>query len=441
MDGGVDCGPLPFPALLWEFQDPTDEDGSGAADLAESWSRPVVERIRICTANCGTNTAEIEDRWVAIFGGGLPEEPANSDADTAGNWLYMVDIETGEIVYKRGGVSRLSDTDSIVGAVPGDITTVDFNGNGYIETIYFGTTAGYLYKLSLGEDPFELGLDGRIADPAGEDGRYDPFQVFSTGGRPIYYEPTAVYVPKLRSLALAFGTGDRWDLWSFGGTEGRFYVIADLDWQDADLDGVIDSECGGCPQPLTESVYQAIDPDAAFDPLAPPPDYLLDTSDATPGWYLTLDADDRVITEAFSLSGVTVFTAYAPRQFEEDGACALGGESKIFVVGTTNAIGYARAAGSMARTRYTTAPTFTTSPFVEQSSTQNDPGSGGSGGGTQLCSTPELLQVQEELKDLYPPSCKFAFYTKNIETVRSDTGLICIAPVPVCIEQHNWKEF
>lgn len=441
IDGGPDCGTLPFPALLWEFTDTTDEDGSGYPDLGESWSQPVIERLRICISDCGTDTAVIEDRWVAIFGGGLPHEPANSDADTIGNWLYMVDVETGGILYKRGGVARLSDTDSIVGAVPADIATVDFNNNGYIETMYFGTTAGFMYKVDLGEGPFELDIQGRIKDPTGEDGRYDPFQVFSTGGRPIYYGATAIYVPKFRTAAIAFGTGNRWDLWSFDGVEGRFYVLADLDWQDADRDGVIDSECGGCPQPLTESVYQAVDPDAAFDPLAPPPDYLLDTADATPGWYFTLEPDDRVITQAFSLSGITIFTAYAPRRTEEEGFCALGGESKIFVVGTTNAIGYARAAGSTSRTRYTTAPTFTTSPFVEQGSTQNRPGSGGTPPASRLCSTSELLQVKEELKNLYPPSCKFAFYTQNIETVRSDTGLICIAPVPVCIEQHNWKEF
>jgi len=442
-EGANGCGPLPFPAKLWEFQDLTDEDGSSAADLGESWSRPVIERLRVCTADCGTDVQQLEDRFVAIFGGGLPTSPAHGVSDTVGNWLYMVDVETGEILYKRGGVARVGATDSIVGAVPADIATVDFNGNGYIDTIYFGTTAGYLYKVDLGEGPFELDIEGRIADPDGEEGRYDPFQVFWTEGRPIYFEPTAIYLPKLRALGIAFGTGDRWDLWSFNGQEGRFYVIADLNWTDANRDGVVDSVCGGCPQPLTESVYQAIGLDDAFDPLAPPPDYLLDTSDSTPGWFIRLTADDRVITEAFSLSGVTIFTAYAPRQTEEEGVCALGGESKIFVVGTANAIGYARAAGSTTRTRYTTAPTFTTAPFVEQSSTQNEPhGPGGDpDAGPPLCGTAELLQVREELKGLFPPSCRFAFYNKNIETVRSDTGLICIAPVPVCIEQHNWKEF
>ena len=450
-DGGGQCGPLPFPAKLFEFADvdevggPLDDDGNGLEDLGESWSLPVVSRLRVCLSACDSGSPQLEDRFVAIFGGGLAENPSNSASDAIGNWVYMVDVETGKALYKRGGVSRAGATDAVIGSIPADIATVDFNNNGYVDTLYFGTTAGYVYKVNLGDGPFELDpTSGRILDPRKDDGSFDtgaldPFQVFSTGDRPIYYEITAIYLPKLRAAALAFGTGNRWNLWDFSSQTGRFYVIADLNWQDANRDGVIDPECGGCPTPLTESQYVSIDPDAAFDPNSPPPDYLLDYNDATPGWYLTLGTDERLITEAFSLSGITVFTAYSPIQTEEAGHCALGGESKIFIVGTVNGIGYARATGSTTRTRYFTAPTFTTQPFVEQSATKNpDSGSGGTNA-DQL--TEELQQVKKELERLFPASCRFANYTVNIKTIRSDTGLVFIAPVPVCIEPTNWKEF
>jgi Tfp pilus tip-associated adhesin PilY1 len=458
--GGGECGPLPFPAKLFEFEDvvtvagvttPADEDLNFQADLGESWGLPVVSRLRICRSGCDGATPQLEDRWVAIFGGGLSESPTNTSADGTGNWLYIADLETGRILYKRGGAPRAGRTDSIIGSVPADITTVDFNNNGYVDTLYFGTTAGYVYKVALGDGPFELDVaTGQILDPLKEGGSRDagalnPFQVFFTGdntapgGRPIYYEIAAVYVPKLRAVALAFGTGNRWNLWEFNGQPGRFYAITDLGWQDADRNGVIDSECGGCPAPLDYSVYQAVDPDSPFDPASPPPDYLTDVTDPTPGWYLTLDANERLITEAFSLSGITVFTAYSPNQTETDGRCAVGGESKIFIVGTLNAIGYARAVGSTERTRFFTAPTFTTQPFVEQSATKN-PDSGGTGGNADQL-TEELKQVKKELERLFPTGCRFANYTLNIKTVRSDTGLVFIAPVPVCIEPTNWKEF
>jgi hypothetical protein len=40
-----------------------------------------------------------------------------------------------------------------------------------------------------------------------------------------------------------------------------------------------------------------------------------------------------------------------------------------------------------------------------------------------------------------PPYCKFAAYTMDLKTIRSDTGVVCIAPIPICIAPRNWKEF
>jgi hypothetical protein len=35
---------------------------------------------------------------------------------------------------------------------------------------------------------------------------------------------------------------------------------------------------------------------------------------------------------------------------------------------------------------------------------------------------------------------QFASHTQNIETIPSDNGLVCIAPVPVCVVRKNWRE-
>jgi hypothetical protein len=436
VDGGANCGPLPFPSLLWEFKDSSDEDNNGLDDWAESWSRPVVARIRVCDGACDTD-AEPEDRFVAIFGGGLPESPSNSVSDEQGNWLYMVDMETGEIVYKRGGLGVIE------GAVPGDVALLDSNVNGIVETLYFGTTAGFVYKLNLGEGPFELGADGRIQDPTGVAGRFNPFKVFTTGGRPIYMEVNLVYVAKLRQYALLFGTGNRWNLWDFGGQDGRFYVIVDNGWRDGGnsgdvFDGLIDPlGCGTCTQPLTEAVLQQIDPDSAFDIQNPGPAYLFGNPDANllAGWYFPLGENEKLITEPFTLSGITFFTIYDPISAAVDGACALGGESKIFIVNTTNAVGYVPAGTTFER--YSTAPKFTTQPYAESSATQNV---GGTNDNADTWSD-ALRTINRELKELQPPTCRFANYTIDIKTIRSDTGIVFVAPVPVCIEGHNWKEY
>jgi hypothetical protein len=435
-DGGANCGPSPFPSLLWEFQDVSDEDGIGGADLGESWSRPVVARIQVCDGACDSD-GEPEDRFVAIVGGGLPETPTNSVSDVQGNWLYMIDVETGRIIYKRGGAGVIE------GAVPGDVALLDANLNGLAETLYFGTTAGYVYKLDLGEGPFSLGSDGRIQDPTGVAGRFDPFKVFTTADRPIYMEVNLVYLANLRRYALLFGTGNRWDLWDFGGTDGRFYAIVDTGWKDggADgltFDGLIDPVgCTSCTQPLTEAVLQPIDPDSAFDIDNPGPSLLFGNPNPAllAGWYFPLGADEKLITEPFTLSGISFFTIFDPISSSSDGVCALGGESKIFIVNTVNAVGYVPAGTSFER--YSTAPKFTTQPFAESSATQNQ---GGSSNNADTWSE-SLRTINRELKELQPPTCRFANYTIDIKTIRSDTGIVFVAPVPVCIEGHNWKEY
>jgi len=438
IDGGPDCGPLPFPALLWEFTDkdgstPRDEDANGLPDFGESWSRPVIARIQVCDGACDTD-AEPEDRYVAVFGGGLPATPTNSANDAIGNWLYMVDIETGRLIYKRGGVGVID------GAVPADATLVDANINGLVDTVYFGTTAGFVYKIDLGEGPFELGADGRIQDPTGEAGRFNPFKVFSTGGRPIYMEINAVYVAKLRLHAILFGTGNRWDLWDSSGLTGRFYAVVDNGWSDGVeggvYDGLIDDVCGPCTQPLTEASFQSINPDSPFDLETPVPSYLFGNpnADLLAGWYFPLPADDKLITEAFTISGISFFTIYDPITTVVDGACARGGESKLFIVNTVNALGYVPTGTGFER--YSVSPKFTTQPYAESSATQNR---GGTGAGENW--TDSLRIINQELKELQNPTCRFANYTIDIKTIRSDTGIVFIAPVPVCIEGHNWKEY
>ena len=73
-----------------------DEDLNGERDLANSWSRPTTGRIRVCTGACtrrrdrGPLRRHLRRRrWATIRAPG------------AGNYIYMVDIETGKMIYKK----------------------------------------------------------------------------------------------------------------------------------------------------------------------------------------------------------------------------------------------------------------------------------------------------------------------------------------------------
>jgi hypothetical protein len=415
----TNCGPVPFPSVLWEFSDAEipDEDGNGYPDLGETWSIANTGRIKVI------EDGETVDKFVAVVGGGMDPDKV----DRAGDWLYIIDVETGKPIYKR----------QLVGSAPSEPAAVDSDQNGYLDTIYIGTTAGYMYKADISTpEPIE---EVTIPDPGGTTvhrvtaSAWEPFPIFTTGGRPIYFPPAVIYVAKLGRYALGFGTGDREDLWSVTGQSGRFYLI---------LDEGFTAMTSGLP--LDETSYQAISAVGGEDTGA---SYLLDpVSGRRPGWHIDLGTDERVITKAFSLSGVTVFTSYIPENQvsggTSDAVCSRTGQSRIFVVYTDSANAVLTLEDQ--KTRFWLVSEFVTDPYTEQSATKNPPSSGGGTGSSGPNSdqmNDDLRRVMETLRSLFPDNCKFANFTLNMKTVRSDTGVVFIAPVPICIVEKNWKEF
>lgn len=496
------CGPLPFPAVLWEFQDtyldpasgrrlPADEEpvnnvpvGNLHGDLADGWSIPNIGRIRICkeegtacdpTPAVGDEGAgdDLEDRFVAIFGGGMDVENKDHDwrggavpvPDTRrGNWLYMVDIETGEVLYKQ----------ALEGAAPSEPAAVDTDGDGYLDRIYIGTLAGFLYRVDLApvDDalPAPAPTTVRVVDESVLIGSrvpkllpttrlppdvWRPVKIFdanwdgstaSAEPRQIFHRPSVIFDAISGKYLLAFGTGDRENLWTVNGQTERFFVFRD---------DVASTATTPPPTVLTEADLALVDRDLLPTAEA---DFLLTDG----GWSLVLGEDERVITDGFSLSGLTIFSSFTPRVVDEGGnvvnvgcgragqggtpsvgeiTCSKQGFSHIFVVNSTNANGLLFSGDTAVR--YKEVSTFVTNPFAEPGQTKNaeDEDDDGDGGSNADELTADLIKVMDSLKALFPSQCKFANYRVDVKTIAADTSLQFIAPVPVCIIERNWKEF
>lgn len=471
-DCADDADTIPFPAALWEFNDSVwdnnggngsgkkiyvelDEDDNGRGDLGDTWSTPNIGRIKVCrTAGCTTPV----DKYVVVFGGGMDKSSKSTPAAAAeGNWLYMVDIETGEAIYKR----------PLLGAAPSEPAAVDTNQDGYLDRIYIGTIAGKLYRVDLTADAAG-GTYPALENQSvrGRDGQnhtvqripatsWIPRVIFDTNYegstaltspspvRGIYYRPSVLFAAKLGLYALAFGTGDREDLWaSYPGVFPRFYVFVD----DTDQMALADL-------PIREGYLQSLD--VAVNNTTNS-DFLLapGLSPGRRGWYLRFNEDDRLITDPFSLSGLTIFSTYRPRVAITDGSngtpvtivcgagssdtnntCAKRGNSRIFVMNTTNGNSFLVSNGQSIR--YKELDLFVTNPFTEQSATQNE---GPAEGNLNTLGVDEQM-VMESLKSLFPKNCKFGNHRVDIKTVTDEGGVERIAPIPICIIEKNWKEF
>ncbi|MDX1501340.1 MAG: hypothetical protein R3325_03180, partial [Thermoanaerobaculia bacterium] len=416
------------------------EDGNGAADLGDTWSRPATGRIRVCTRACGGRSPVLEDRYVAVFGGGLDAEHKRSpvlegpDRDGGddlyrpfgGNFLYMADLATGQILYKRRmdrleGLS-VSQAESPA-MVPSEPAAVDLDQDSYLDTIYVGTTDGYLYKVDL-STPQEIDpASGRVTSPA-----WEPFRIFDTGGRPVYYPPSVVFVARLGRYALAFGTGDREDLWSRSGQAGRFYLFLDTGFGPA---------TAGLPFDASE--LEPIHPTATPTPAGA--DFLLAPDTAAgkrPGWVMTLEADQRVIDRAFALAGLLFFTTFDPDpSIGATGECGSSGASSLFAVYIDSA------GGVLPSGRFRTVSDLVTRPFAEPSLGAGGapPPPGEPTAPSAPCDSAAMDAITRTLKsDLFPEECDFAHHTLNVLALRSESGLECLAPVPICVVRRNWKE-
>jgi Tfp pilus tip-associated adhesin PilY1 len=434
LDSGCD---LPFPAALWEFTDTVidpsgnavtlDEDGNLKPDLGAAWSIPNIGRIQLSEGDA------IVEKFVMVAGGGFDPDNKSTPNSGSGNWLYMIDIETGKAIYKR----------QLDGAVPSEPAAVDTDQDGFLDRIYVGTTRGKMYRVDLTNDAagdtFPALVDKQLV-VAGvtytvqrvPETSWVPRLIFDantglTGAtRPIFYRPSVIFVPSLGLYAISFGTGDREDLWSKSLVAGRFYVFVD-DTDELPSGTVLD-----------ETRFQQItvtSPGTATQ-------FLLSNPVGTRGWYLVLEPDERLITDPFALSGVTFFSTFQPDIIisgtAKDPLCSKTGTSRLFVVSTVNGNPFLEdVSGSLVRNRVVN--DFVTNPFTEDRSL-NTASSGSPTPPKETCDEPTMNQLRETLKTLFPVNCRFGNQTIDIKTISSKTALICIAPVPVCTVEKNWRQ-
>jgi hypothetical protein len=466
INGGSGCGQLAYPTPLWEFTDsckvvpacttncalqPCDEDASGPGkghpDLGQAWSRPNSGRVRICNdASCSTS-AGFHEQWVVVLGGGMDPAAGNSQ----GNYLYMLDMASGQVIYKR----------PLNGSVPSEPAAVDTGQDGYIDTIYVGTTAGHLYKVDLSAPAPIVGMAGlgnRVSATY-----WQPFEIFDTVDtlgvrRQMYYPPAVFFIPDLNQYGLAWGTGNRQDLWKTDTTTGRFYVLVDTGFTAANS-----------TTPLTAASLQQINPDNT----TPTGGNLLTTPQPgkVPGFFFELSSGERLLSEATTLSGALVFVSYEPKQItsptNNNAVCADTGDTRVFVVQITNG----DFLSGLTATRGTVAlPNPSNRYFVLGGAfgasigfSESTPAKSASGSPTNPpppppCPNPPCVigcntdttaagkaasnDMIKNIELLMPSNCRFvAAKTFCINVNLSNTSQVEAVEIPACIIEKNWKEF
>lgn len=137
---------------------------SGFNELGQTWSHPKVALVKGWKNNDGT------PRPVLIFGAGYyggfhegsyyGEDAATPGSATMGRGIFVLDAETGCIVWKAGpsaagsGLCTGGAASAQAGmtyAMPGDITLVnrDYDSDGYVDRLYAADVGGNIWRVDL----------------------------------------------------------------------------------------------------------------------------------------------------------------------------------------------------------------------------------------------------------------------------------------------------
>lgn len=162
----LDVGTITSPALKWVIKGGATP---GFEKLGQTWSTPKLADINVN----GTKTK------VLIFTGGYDPQQDNDSPNTPlandnfGNSLYIVNAETGQLIWRAGHTSEAGanlQLASMTHSMPADPVIIDINNDGLADIIYAADSRAQVFRFDINNantGANNLGAGGRIASLGG----------------------------------------------------------------------------------------------------------------------------------------------------------------------------------------------------------------------------------------------------------------------------------
>ena len=304
------------PQVKWVITPST----SGFSGLGQTWSTPQIANVQI-----GSTTKK-----VAIFGGGYDEGQDTPESapitDSAGQMVYMIDLDTGALVWSAGNLAHsptvtMSDMNA---SIPGTPSVVDLDDDDVMDRMYVGDMNGKVFrfdffKKNTGVNDMAKGY--LYATLGGSD---------AANNRRFYNDVDAAYIQfpdQDPLLTLSIGSGYRAHPLE-AGVQDRFYVLKDYDVApvsevviaddyrlpyfqleqdfDVDLDGYIDTDEEGI-------TLGAISESELVDASANTDEEQVQYARAR-GGYIDMRAGEKVLTTSQTFSNTIIFSTFQPGQ-------------------------------------------------------------------------------------------------------------------------------
>lgn len=133
-----------------QFKWKVDPSSTGMSDMGQSWSEPVITLIPGVPAG---NTSAANASPVVIIGGGY--NPSNKDGagvgtdDTTGRSVYILNADTGALVYRFGTGASGTQLPGIVDSIPNSVAILDSNNDNLTDRLYATDTGANIWRMDL----------------------------------------------------------------------------------------------------------------------------------------------------------------------------------------------------------------------------------------------------------------------------------------------------
>lgn len=298
------------PRLMWTI----DDSSSDFAELGYTFSTP---RVGLVKTGSGPTP-------VVMFAGGYDlnkdDRGGVGDDDAEGNAIYVVNAETGDLIWKAtrgsGGASgRSFEHPALVDSIPSPLTIADTDGDGYTDRLLVGDSGGNIWRADLaGSDTndWKLSLLANV-------GRHSDGASGKTSDRRFFHRPDLVQTKDEEGLfdAVLIGSGDRADPLDGGGTTSNFFYMI------KDRNTTVGS---GTDTGLQHSMLADVTSNCLQDGSC--------NLDLVHGWKLRMETSgEKILATPLTMSGQVFFTSYMPQGGSKASACSPSeGSGRLYAV-------------------------------------------------------------------------------------------------------------
>ncbi len=287
------------PVLKWVIK-----GGQGNfAELAQTWSRPQLARIKSGGAS----------RTVLLFGGGydVNQDSASAGVDSEGRALFMVDATTGARLWWAGGITSganlaLADMQY---SMPAAVLSADIDADTLTDIVFATDIGGQVWRFDINNSADDSVITGgvvaKLAGPGADERRR-------------FYERPDVSLLKRSNgqLVYSIGIGSGYRAHPLdSSTQDRYHMlfIGDVHAPPASYTVLTESDL--------LNVTDDLNPDLT----------------GSKGWYINLEAGEKVMARSKTVDGLTLFTTFKPNQGSADSCAPSQGLGRLYAVSTLDA--------------------------------------------------------------------------------------------------------